>query len=49
MFSFLLLIIYLVFISLGLPDTALGSAWPSIYPSLEVPVSYASILILFVL
>ena len=48
MFSFLLLIIYLVFISLGLPDTALGSAWPSIYPSLDVPVSYASILTIIV-
>ena len=48
MFSFLLLIIYLVFISLGLPDTALGSAWPSIYPSLNVPVSYASILTIIV-
>lgn len=48
MFSFLLLIIYIVFISLGLPDTALGSAWPSIYPSLDVPVSYASILTIIV-
>ncbi|MBQ9730790.1 MAG: MFS transporter [Bacilli bacterium] len=48
MFSFLLLLIYLVFISLGLPDTALGSAWPSIYPDLDVPVSYASILTVIV-
>lgn len=48
MFSFLLLLIYLVFISLGLPDTALGSAWPSIYPDFEVPVSYASILTIIV-
>ena len=48
MFSFLLFIIYLVFISLGLPDTAFGSAWPSIYPSFEVPVSYASVLTIIV-
>ena len=27
----LLLIIYLSFISLGLPDSLLGSAWPSMY------------------
>ncbi|MBQ9989337.1 MAG: MFS transporter [Lachnospiraceae bacterium] len=39
----LLLIIYLSFISLGLPDALLGSAWPSIYPELNVPVSYAGI------
>lgn len=41
MFQLLLAIIYLSFISLGLPDSLLGSAWPSIYPELNVPVSYA--------
>ena len=40
----LLLIIYLSFISLGLPDALLGAAWPSIYPAFEVPVSYAGII-----
>ncbi len=40
----LLVIIYLSFISLGLPDSLLGSAWPKIYPSLGVPVSYAGII-----
>ena len=40
----LLPIIYLAFISLGLPDSLLGSAWPSMYPLLGVPVSYAGIL-----
>ena len=40
----LLIIIYISFISLGLPDSLLGSAWPSIYPELEVPVSYAGII-----
>lgn len=41
MVSLLLAIIYLSFISLGLPDSLLGSAWPSIYPEFNVPVSYA--------
>jgi fucose permease len=38
---FLLVLIYLSFISLGLPDSLLGSAWPSIYQGLNVPISYA--------
>lgn len=38
---FLLGIIYLSFISLGLPDAVLGAAWPSMYPEFGVPVSYA--------
>ena len=41
MFQFLLIIIYLAFISLGLPDSLLGSAWPTMYPEFSVPVSYA--------
>ena len=44
MFHLLLAIIYLSFISLGLPDGLLGAAWPTIYPELSVPVSYAGIL-----
>lgn len=44
MFSVLLPIIYIAFISLGLPDSLLGSAWPSIYPQFAVPVSYAGII-----
>ena len=44
MFNLLLVIIYLSFISLGLPDSLLGSAWPKMYPSLAVPVSYAGII-----
>ncbi len=43
MFQILLAIIYMAFISLGLPDSVLGSAWPSIYPEFDVPVSYAGI------
>lgn len=41
MFTILLVIIYVSFISLGLPDSLLGSAWPSMYGGLSVPVSYA--------
>lgn len=40
MASLLLAIIYLAFISLGLPDSLLGSAWPSMHLSLNVPLSY---------
>lgn len=43
MASLLLAIIYIAFISLGLPDAILGSAWPSMYPEMQVPVSYAGI------
>lgn len=44
MISILLAIIYLAFISLGLPDSLLGSAWPTIYREFEVPVSYMGII-----
>ena len=43
MVHLLLAIIYLSFISLGLPDALLGSAWPTIYPQFGVPVSFAGI------
>lgn len=39
MYSLLLCLIYLAFISLGLPDSLLGSAWPTIYPALGVSLS----------
>ena len=44
MTTVLLLIIYLAFISLGLPDSLLGSAWPVMYGALNVPVSWAGII-----
>ena len=44
MFQLLLTIIYLAFISLGLPDSLLGSAWPSMYTELSVPISYAGMI-----
>lgn len=44
MYHLLLIVIYLSFISLGLPDALLGSVWPSMYQQMEVPVSYAGII-----
>lgn len=44
MVQLLLPLIYLAFISLGLPDSLLGSAWPSIYPAFGVPISYMGII-----
>ncbi len=44
MYTFLIAIIYLAFISLGLPDSLLGSAWPVIYTDMNVPISYMGII-----
>lgn len=41
MASLLLAVIYLIFISLGLPDSLLGSGWPSMQVDFGVPSSYA--------
>ena len=41
MISLMLAIIYISFISLGLPDALLGAAWPIMHLELEVPLSYA--------
>jgi len=40
MISLLIAIIYLCFISLGLPDSLLGSAWPIMYQEFNIPISY---------
>ena len=40
MYIFLISLIYLAFISLGLPDSLLGSGWPAMHAELNVPVSY---------
>ena len=40
MYSLLLALIYIAFISLGLPDSLLGSGWPAMHADLGVPVSY---------
>ena len=44
MLHLLLAVIYLSFISLGLPDALLGSAWPSMYGEFNVPVSCAGVI-----
>lgn len=43
MYIFLLSLIYIAFISLGLPDSLLGSGWPVMHTELGVPVSYMGI------
>lgn len=48
MVHLLLAVIYLSFISLGLPDALLGSAWPMMYQEFSVPVSYAGIITLII-
>jgi MFS family permease len=42
--TLLLVIIYVTFISLGLPDSLLGSSWPILHTILNVPTEYAGIL-----
>ena len=44
MTTLLLAVIYAAFISLGLPDSVLGSAWPVMYEGMGVPFSYAGII-----
>ena len=43
MTNLLIAIIYLAFISLGLPDAVFGGSWPTMYLEFGVPVSYAGI------
>lgn len=43
MIHLLLAVIYMAFISLGLPDALLGAAWPTMYREFGVPVSYAGV------
>lgn len=43
MASLLIVIIYICFISLGLPDSLLGSAWPTMFQQFDVPISYAGL------
>lgn len=48
MFSLLLPLIYLSFISLGLPDGLLGAAWPAIYPAFGVNVSASGMVFMII-
>lgn len=40
----ILIVIYVVFISLGLPDSLLGVAWPVLHGEMNVPESFASVM-----
>lgn len=44
----LLVIIYLTFISLGLPDSLLGSTWPAMRLDMNAPLSMAGVLSMFI-
>ena len=48
MATFLLALIYIAFISLGLPDSLLGSGWPVMHAELGVPVSFMGIVSMIV-
>ena len=48
MVSLLLPVIYLAFISLGLPDSVLGAAWPSMYGELGAALSWAGVVSMIV-
>ncbi|WP_447925349.1 MFS transporter [Georgenia muralis] len=48
MYSLLLAIIYIAFVSLGLPDSLVGAGWPVMHQDLEVPVAFAGILAMII-
>lgn len=48
MYSFLLALIYLAFISLGLPDSLLGSGWPVMHADMGVATSYMGIVTMII-
>ncbi len=48
MASLLLTIIYIGFISLGLPDGLLGSAWPIMHEDIAAPLSFAGVISLII-
>lgn len=48
MATILLIVIYIAFIGLGIPDSLFGTAWPAIYQELSVPISYANFVSLLI-
>ncbi|MDN5901287.1 MAG: MFS transporter [Brachybacterium sp.] len=48
MYSLLLAIIYVAFVSLGLPDSLVGSGWPVMHQDLGVPVAFAGIITMII-
>jgi fucose permease len=47
-YSLLLAIIYIAFISLGLPDSLVGAGWPVMHHDLGVPVAFAGIITMII-
>jgi len=47
-YSLLLAIVYVAFVSLGLPDSLVGSGWPVMHEDLGVPVGYAGIVTMLI-
>ena len=48
MYSLLLAIIYIAFVSLGLPDSLIGSGWPVMHQDLGVPVAFAGLVTMII-
>lgn len=44
MFTLLFVVILIIYIGLGLPDSLFGSAWPAIFPQMNLPEGNASII-----
>ena len=42
--AFLLVVIYVAFIGLGVPDSLIGSAWPAVHAELDIPVEAVSVI-----
>lgn len=42
MATILLIIIYIAFMGMGVPDSLFGAAWPAIYKKMEIPIGWAS-------
>jgi len=47
-YSLLLAIIYIAFVSLGLPDSLVGAGWPVMHQDLGVPVAFAGIITMII-
>lgn len=44
----LLIVIYIAFIGLGIPDSLFGAAWPAIYSEFDLPISSANLITLII-
>lgn len=48
MLAILIIVIFVSYIGLGIPDSLLGAAWPAIYPEFSLPISAVSIITAFI-